>query len=205
MKIEVLYFEGCPSHESTVELVRETTATLGIDASVTEVDVETDEAAYRLEFIGSPSVRVDGDDIEPGATTNADYGRRCRVYATENGISGVPPRDMLEAALRGEPYVSGEAAGEPVDCCGSTRTKVELLVAEWCPQCPAATTFWSGLSAQEEFELDVIDIESERGSKLAADHGIRAVPATIIDGQVAFRGTPVPDRTAALDRLHRSA
>jgi hypothetical protein len=102
MKIEVLYFDGCPSHEATVELVRDTVSRLDLDADIIEVDVETDEQARQLEFIGSPSIRIDGVDIEPNAHADATVGRGCRVYPTPDGLSGKPSRSMIEAALRGE-------------------------------------------------------------------------------------------------------
>jgi len=207
MQIEVLFFEGCPSHEATIELVRETLDRLDIEASVIEIDVQTDEEAERRAFLGSPSVRVDGEDIEPGAGSSGSYGRRCRVYATAEGLRGVPPARMLEATLIGESYQSVETACSPEpDCCASSGpAKVQLLVADWCPQCPAAKTFWSELQQREGFELEVVDVESARGSKLAAEHGIRGVPATLIDGSVEFRGTPVPDQGEARRILRRSS
>lgn len=100
MKIEVLYFRGCPSHHAAVELVRNTVASLGVDADIVEVDVETDEQARQLGFIGSPSIRVDGVDIEPDASADATVGRSCRLYETPDGPSGVPPVKILEASLR---------------------------------------------------------------------------------------------------------
>ncbi len=97
MRIEVLYFEGCPHHQTTVELVHEVVAELGVGADVHEVEVRDDEDAARLRFLGSPSVRVDGVDIEPGARDDAQFGLACRMYQG----SGVPPKPLLVAALEG--------------------------------------------------------------------------------------------------------
>jgi len=94
--IEVLYFAGCPSHESTVDLVREVTRELGLDAEIREVPVETPEAAEALRFVGSPSVRVNGRDIEPAARELTEFALSCRMY----GNAGVPPRELLIEALR---------------------------------------------------------------------------------------------------------
>lgn len=93
--IEVLYFAGCPNHESTVELVREVVRELELDATVREVSVETVETALRLRFLGSPSVRVNGRDIEPAARERSDFGLCCRIY----GSAGVPPKALLVEAL----------------------------------------------------------------------------------------------------------
>ena len=100
MKIEVLYFEGCPHHRGTVGLVEETIERLGMDADVTEVRVESDEHAEQIDFLGSPTVRIDGVDIEPNAASDATVGLSCRVYSTPEGPSGIPPEDMLESAMR---------------------------------------------------------------------------------------------------------
>jgi hypothetical protein len=93
--VEVLFFEGCPNHVPTVQLAREVAAALGVAAEVREVAVETAEDAEALRFLGSPSVRVNGRDIEPDADGRTDFALSCRVY----GSSGVPPRDWMLAAL----------------------------------------------------------------------------------------------------------
>ena len=67
MKIEVLYFEGCPNHPPAVELAKSVVAELGVGALVEQVEVKTEADAKRLRFFGSPTVQVDGVDIEPGA------------------------------------------------------------------------------------------------------------------------------------------
>ena len=96
LKVEVLFFDGCPNHEPTVQLARDVVAGVAIAAEVHEVAVETHEDAERLRFLGSPSVRVNGRDIEPGAQDRTGFSLSCRVY----GASGVPPREWLVAALR---------------------------------------------------------------------------------------------------------
>ena len=93
--VEVLYFEGCPNYHQTVELVRDLIRALGVDATVEEVQVQNTEDAERLRFLGSPSVRVDGVDIEPAARSSTGYGFACRTY----GSAGVPSREFLAAAL----------------------------------------------------------------------------------------------------------
>ena len=98
MMIEVLFFDGCPNHGPTLDLAREVVAELGLDAEIREVRVETPEEATRERFLGSPSVRVNGKDIERGARGRTDYALSCRMYRG----GGVPPRELLLAALREE-------------------------------------------------------------------------------------------------------
>jgi hypothetical protein len=61
-----------------------------------EVAVATGAEAERLRFPGSPTVRVDGADIEPSSAGRGGYALGCRLY----GGSGVPPRELVAAALR---------------------------------------------------------------------------------------------------------
>lgn len=96
MRIEILYFDGCPNHAPTMELVREVVADLGITAAVEGVELRDAADAERHRFLGSPTVRVNGMDIEPAARDRNDYAYGCRMY----GHSGVPPRGLLEAALK---------------------------------------------------------------------------------------------------------
>ena len=95
--IEILYFDGCPNLEPTLELAREVVAELGLEADIRQVRVETPEEARESRFLGSPSVRVNGKDIEPEARGSEDFGLGCRVY----GGSGVPPKELLVDAIRG--------------------------------------------------------------------------------------------------------
>jgi hypothetical protein len=95
VRVDVLFFEGCPNHEPTVELAGLVVADLGIQAEVIEIPVESAEDAEAHRFLGSPSVRVNGRDIEPGADQRTSYALSCRMY----GDGGVPPRDWLVTAL----------------------------------------------------------------------------------------------------------
>lgn len=98
--VEILYFEGCPNHEATRELVERVGAELGLEPELRLVEVADDEAARQLRFLGSPTVRVDGRDVDPDATERDDYARSCRVYRTENGFSGQPDARWLRNALK---------------------------------------------------------------------------------------------------------
>lgn len=119
MKVEVLFFEGCPNHQPTVQLAREVVAELGLDARVEEVEVRTSEDVKRLRFLGSPTVLVDGIDIEPSARSRTDFGFCCRTF----GGSGMPRRELLAEAL------TGAGKSEESDCC-------KRLVAPGLPKPP---------------------------------------------------------------------
>ncbi len=96
--IEILYFDGCPHHEQTLELVSEVVAELGIETEIRPVRIETNEEARERRFLGSPSILVNGIDIEPEARGGTgDFALCCRIYST----GGVPPRELLIEAIRG--------------------------------------------------------------------------------------------------------
>ncbi|MEX2210363.1 MAG: hypothetical protein WD689_01170 [Gaiellaceae bacterium] len=92
--IEILYFEGCPNYRATLDLVRELAG--GNDVELVEVGPDDVEAAR---FLGSPSVRVNGRDVEPGADDRADYAFACRVYRRDEGLRGLPDPRWVAAAL----------------------------------------------------------------------------------------------------------
>jgi hypothetical protein len=97
--VEVLYFDGCPGHEALLPRLRELLATLGATHDIELRRVESAEAAQRERFLGSPTVRVDGRDIDPTAADRTDFGLKCRLYATDKGLRGTPPDAWIVDAV----------------------------------------------------------------------------------------------------------
>ena len=99
-RVEILYFDGCPNHERARELVERVAAELSIESEVELVRVDDTEGAAELRFLGSPTVRVDGRDVEPGADERHEFVLSCRVYRSEQGFSGQPDEAWLRDSLR---------------------------------------------------------------------------------------------------------
>jgi len=100
MKIEFLYWEDCPSHPEARRLLREVMVELGVDAPVEEIEVLTDEDAQRLAFPGSPTIRVDGVDMDPAGAAQMGAALTCRVYVLEGKrFSPVPSKEMIRRVL----------------------------------------------------------------------------------------------------------
>lgn len=97
MTVEILYFDGCPSFEQVIPRVRELAADAG--AQVVLRAVETLEAAEAEQFLGSPTIRVDGRDVDPTAAGRTDFGLKCRLYRDGAEHSPVPPETWIRAAL----------------------------------------------------------------------------------------------------------
>ncbi len=108
MKIELLYFDGCPGYKTLLPKVRELLASEGVDDEVELRPVESLEAAERARFLGSPTVRVDGKDIDPGAGDRSDYGLKCRLYRSGEKTSGLPPEEWIVEAVRSRAGVGYE-------------------------------------------------------------------------------------------------
>ncbi len=99
MKIELLYFDGCPSWKRTLKDLREVMEEMGIDDEIEMIEIKTDEDVQRHRFLGSPSIRVNGRDIEERMANDTDYNMRCRVYRNDLMFQGWPSKDMLRDAL----------------------------------------------------------------------------------------------------------
>jgi hypothetical protein len=98
MKVELLFFDGCPSHERLLPSLGDLAA--GHGAELEQRHIGTLDEAEEARFLGSPSVRINGVDVEPGAEERTDFGLKCRLYRSSGGQSGLPPQEWIEHALR---------------------------------------------------------------------------------------------------------
>ena len=97
MRVELLYFDGCPSWRTALEHLHAALAELGLEGDVRLTRVETGEQAVEQRFVGSPTIRLDGEDLFPAGSE--DYALGCRLYATPEGLRGWPTPEMLRDAL----------------------------------------------------------------------------------------------------------
>lgn len=71
----------------------------GIHEPIEDIEVQSKATGQLLRFPGSPTIRIDGLDIEPGAVDCDDCSPRCRLYETPRGLRGLPELAWLDAAL----------------------------------------------------------------------------------------------------------
>lgn len=102
MKIELLVFEGCPNREPAEKLVREAVDELDVDADIEIVEVRDNDDAVVKRFLGSPSIRINGRDIEIKEDESTQYSMRCRRYKSESGVEGYPDNKLIRGALLAE-------------------------------------------------------------------------------------------------------
>lgn len=98
MKIELLYFDGCPSWQTALDNLKSVLREEGITESVNVLEVVNDEQAQQEKFLGSPSIRINGNDLWFEQREN--YSLSCRVYATPEGIKGWPTLEMLRSKIK---------------------------------------------------------------------------------------------------------
>jgi hypothetical protein len=97
--VEILYFDGCPNHHPAIALVERVSRELRIEPELRLVNVPDQEAAQRLRFLGSPTIRVGGVDVDPGTEERSDDALSCRIFRTEAGVGGQPDERWVREAL----------------------------------------------------------------------------------------------------------
>ncbi len=98
MNVELLFWEGCPSHPRALADLRAAMADVGLDPSTVVLrEIETHEQARSERFVGSPTIRIDGIDIQPPG--EEPFGLACRIYHRRDGrVSPTPdPHDVRDA------------------------------------------------------------------------------------------------------------
>ena len=97
MKIEFLYFKDCPGYESALSLLEQILLENDAAVSIEKIEITTQELALQHRFLGSPSIRINGKDIE-GRYEASEYGLKCRIYL-DTGL-GVPSERVLRKAFQ---------------------------------------------------------------------------------------------------------
>jgi len=111
MRIELLYYPECPSHARALELIRDALALEGIDAPIEVIRIDTQQEAEQYRFVGSPTIRIDGREVQP--QPHLPYRLTCRAFLHEDGrLSPLPSLATLRAALRNTSPYGGDGHGD---------------------------------------------------------------------------------------------
>lgn len=98
-QVEVLSVPECPNLARSLALVEHSALELSMPITVTMLTVSDADQAERHKFLGSPTVRIGGIDVEPSAARRTDYGVSCRVYSASTGLTGIPPAQWVHQSL----------------------------------------------------------------------------------------------------------
>jgi hypothetical protein len=100
VRIEFLYWEDCPSHETAWDRLQAILKEKGLQAQVNRVQIQTEQDAQKWSFCGSPTIRVNGIDIDPKGAQVQPIALNCRIYHTPEGrVTPLPPEEMIREAL----------------------------------------------------------------------------------------------------------
>jgi hypothetical protein len=107
VRVELLFWAGCPSHPRALADLREALADTGLDPDCVIVrEVGDDTSAQAEAFVGSPTIRINGVDVQPPA--DEPTGLTCRIYRRRDGrISPTPDPADLRDALRAAASIAG--------------------------------------------------------------------------------------------------
>lgn len=98
MNVSLLYLDDCPNWEQTLADVREVLSEYHVDADVELIRISSQQQAEEMEFLGSPTVRVEGMDVEPDILESG-FNLECRVYWIEDDPLDRPPKEWIAAAV----------------------------------------------------------------------------------------------------------
>jgi len=100
LTIDFLYTDDCPHCSEALIALKEVLSEEHVEADLNMTMVASEEGAEQLKFLGSPTIRMNGEDIEPGIKHRADYHGHCRLYVYHEQIFDQPPKEMIREALK---------------------------------------------------------------------------------------------------------
>jgi hypothetical protein len=110
MKIELLHIANCPNTEAARRLLKETLRELSLPEEIQEIEVSDSSQAEALGFPGSPTIRVDDEDVDTTLPRQNNYGLSCRTYMIDGRLQGLPTQDMIRKALLPAVLAAGSEA-----------------------------------------------------------------------------------------------
>ena len=158
IELEVLVFEGCPHAEPAIELARAVSGRFGETVVVRRIEVDSSDKALALGFLGSPSFRVDGEDIERRSTSQGALS--CRTY---EGGAGLPPTWLVEAAL-----LRARKPRGLLFLCVANSARSQLAEGIARALAPAGIKVWSAGSQPSAVRPEAVAVLAEEGLDISA-------------------------------------
>ena len=180
VRIEVLVFDGCPHVKAALEMAHAAAERLGPGIMVERAGVDTPEKAEAEGFLGSPSIRVNGTDVEG---TSGSSGRLCcRTY---DGGAGVPPEWLLEAAV-----LRALAPRGVLFLCVANSARSQLAEGIARSLAPAGVTVWSAGSQPTSVRPEAITALAEIGIDISRHRSksVAEIPAGEVDTVITLCG-----------------
>ncbi len=99
MKIELLYFDGCPNYEITLTNLQEVLSEVDLKDKIEVINIEKHEDIIKHRFLGSPSIRINDQDLETIENEATEYSMRCRRYKNGELMEGFPSKELIKEKL----------------------------------------------------------------------------------------------------------
>ncbi len=100
MKVELLYMADCPNRSPAIQTLMAVLREHAVSVAVEQIEISDPAHADSMQFLGSPTIRINGRDVEPDAPPSGSYGLSCRTYITQGRRQGFPPREWISEAVR---------------------------------------------------------------------------------------------------------
>ncbi len=99
MEIRLLYFEGCPNVDATFALLKDCLDRENVAEPILLMKILNAVEAARYGFLGSPSIQINGEDIETSRCGGKPF-FGCRIYDPSSATPGEPSRELILGAIR---------------------------------------------------------------------------------------------------------
>jgi hypothetical protein len=99
MQVELLKIPDCPGADIAYDRLRQVLDGLGVGETIRTIEIATEEQARRLRFPGSPTLRIDGCDVEPAADRIGQYAVACRLYGSGGSADNAPSAAAIRRSV----------------------------------------------------------------------------------------------------------
>jgi len=180
VRVEVRVFDGCPHADAAIRMAEGVAGRLGPGITVERVDVDTPEIAAALGFLGSPSLSVNGADIEGKSVSTSRL--CCRTY---EGGSGTPPEWLVEAAV-----LRALAPRGVLFLCVANSARSQLAEGIARSLAPAGVTVWSAGSQPTRVRPEAVAVLAEIGIDIShhRSKSVSEIPAARVDTVITLCG-----------------
>ncbi len=102
-KVDIFYHDKCSHYPQATERIKQVLSEEGIDVEINEIQVTSEEEAKRYKFFGSPTIHIDGEDLESEEERQTGHGHvldSCRIYNYKGQLYMIPHKEAIRLALR---------------------------------------------------------------------------------------------------------
>ncbi len=100
MQIELLYSSKCPNHDEALQNLIRVLKRNGWPAGIHSVEIKDLNQAKKVKFLGSPTIRVNGQDLEKDVEKAGNFSLDCRTYLIKGKSTSVPTEDFIEEGIK---------------------------------------------------------------------------------------------------------